>query len=67
MSSEPRPKLARRVLTGVNAEGRSVIVGDADDSPRALREQHALAGERSRQPIGDATDEKSLRWRGWRA
>ena len=30
MSSEPRPKLARRVLTGVNAEGRSVIVGDAE-------------------------------------
>ena len=30
MSSEPRPKLARRVLTGVNAEGRSVIVSDAE-------------------------------------
>ena len=30
MSSEPRPKLTRRVVTGVNAEGRSVIVSDGE-------------------------------------
>jgi len=30
MSSEPRPSLGRRVVTGVNAEGRSTIVADAE-------------------------------------
>src|SRR3954454_4621535 len=30
MSSEPRPSLARRVVTGVNAEGRSTIVSDTE-------------------------------------
>jgi hypothetical protein len=30
MSTEPQPKLARRVVTGVNDEGNSVIVSDAE-------------------------------------
>ena len=30
MQTEPRPKLTRRVVTGVNAEGRSVIVSDGE-------------------------------------
>ncbi|NKQ55505.1 cupin domain-containing protein [Amycolatopsis sp. K13G38] len=36
MSSEPEPKLARRVITGLNAEGRSTIVADGA-TPRWVR------------------------------
>ena len=45
MSSEPRPKLTRRVVTGVNAKGRSVIVSDGETPTWVCRPTGSVVAE----------------------
>ena len=42
MSAKTRPSLARRVVTGTNADGHSVIVSDAETSPWVRRPTGSL-------------------------